>query len=47
MRDYLAKQIKEALETWADVPAGFEPDFQQPANPDHGDLAPTSALQLA
>ena len=47
MRDYLARQIKEALETMGDVPAGFEPEFQQPANPDHGDLSTNVALQLA
>lgn len=47
MRDYLAERILTALDALGGAPDGFEPEFQQPANPEHGDLASNAALQLA
>ncbi len=47
MRDYLADRILAALATLGGAPDGFVPEFQQPANPEHGDLASNAALQLA
>lgn len=52
MTDYLAQQLRRALGHLADLPAGFdpaafEPEFQTPNNPEHGDLATNAALQLA
>ncbi|MBO6574848.1 MAG: arginine--tRNA ligase [Rhodothermales bacterium] len=47
MRDYLSAQILAALDTMGGAPDGFEVEFQQPNNPDHGDLATNAALQLA
>ncbi|MFT5143298.1 MAG: arginyl-tRNA synthetase [Rhodothermales bacterium] len=47
MHDYLSLQIRAALETMGGAPEDFSLDFQQPGNPDHGDLATNAALQLA
>lgn len=47
MRDYLSSQITATLKTMGDLPPDFEIEFQQPNNPDHGDLATNVALQLA
>ncbi len=52
MQDYLTNQLRTALASLPDLPsefdaAGFEPEFQTPNNPDHGDLATNAALQLA
>jgi arginyl-tRNA synthetase len=52
MQTYLADQLRAALARLADLPEGFdpaafEPEFQTPNNPEHGDLATNAALQLA
>lgn len=47
MQSYLKKQIQAVLDGMEGVPDGFEPEFQQPANPEHGDIACNAALQLA
>jgi arginyl-tRNA synthetase len=47
MQSYLATQILRALDEMGDYPDDFVPEFQQPANPDHGDLSSNVALQLA
>lgn len=52
MTDYLARQLRLALRQLPDLPADFDPDafepeFQTPNNPEHGDLATNAALQLA
>ncbi len=47
MQDYLSDSILRALESMGGAPKGFEPEFEQPANPDHGDLSCNAALKLA
>jgi arginyl-tRNA synthetase len=52
MQTYLADQLRAALARLANLPedfraAAFEPEFQTPNNPEHGDLATNAALQLA
>ncbi|MCH8310681.1 MAG: arginine--tRNA ligase, partial [Chloroflexi bacterium] len=47
MQDYLNDCILSALESLGGVPADFTLEFQQPANPDHGDLACNVAMKLA
>jgi len=47
MQDYLSDSILRALESMGGAPEGFEPEFEQPANPDHGDLSCNAALKLA
>ncbi len=47
MQDYLNDCILSALETLGGVPEDLTLEFQQPANPDHGDLACNVAMKLA
>ncbi len=47
MQEYLRDQVILALSTMGELPDGFEPEFQVPGNPDHGDLACNAAMQLA
>ncbi len=47
MQDYLNDCILSALKTLGGVPEDFTLEFQQPANPDHGDLACNVAMKLA
>jgi arginyl-tRNA synthetase len=52
MQSYLADRLRQALSRLPDLPAdfdaaAFEPEFETPNNPDHGDLATNAALQLA
>ncbi len=47
MKDYLEAQLKAVLAQFDDVPADFSLEFQQPNNPEHGDLASNAALKLA
>lgn len=47
MQSYLNDQISAVLLQMGGTPPGFELEFQQPANPEHGDLACNAALQLA
>jgi arginyl-tRNA synthetase len=47
MQSYLHQQILSVLSQLGGTPPDFELEFQQPANPDHGDLACNVAMQLA
>ncbi len=47
MKEYLERQLREALAEMGGAPADFAPEFETPNNPDHGDLATNAALQLA
>jgi len=47
MQAYLTDCILSALEAMGGAPDGFSPEFEQPANPDHGDLSCNAAMQLA
>ena len=47
MQSYLNDQITTVLAGMGGTPPGFELEFQQPGNPDHGDLACNVAMQLA
>lgn len=47
MQTYLADHIERALTLMGGAPEGFTPEFEQPANPDHGDLSTNAAMQLA
>jgi arginyl-tRNA synthetase len=47
MQQYLTEHIAAALEAMGGGPEGFRPEFEQPANPDHGDLSTNAAMQLA
>ncbi len=47
MQAYLNDCILSALEAMGGAPEGFAPDFEQPANPDHGDLSCNAAMKLA
>ena len=47
MEAYLTQQLRNVLAAMEGVPEDFEPEFETPANPDHGDLATNAALQLA
>ena len=52
MQSYLADQLRLALSRLPDLPqdfdlAAFDPEFETPNNPDHGDLATNAAMQLA
>ena len=47
MQTYLHSAILGALSEMGGAPDDFEPEFQQPGNPDHGDLACNAAMQLA
>ncbi|MBT3448043.1 MAG: arginine--tRNA ligase [Bacteroidetes Order II. Incertae sedis bacterium] len=47
MQTYLHSAILGALSEMGGAPDDFQPEFQQPGNPDHGDLACNAAMQLA
>ena len=47
MKAYLAREMRAALASLGDVPDDFEPEFEIPAQPEHGDLATNTALRLA
>ena len=47
MQAYLTDCILSALEAMGGAPDGFTPEFEQPANPDHGDLSCNAAMKLA
>ncbi len=47
MQDTLSRQLLAALEDLGGAPEGFTPEFEVPANADHGDLSTNAALQLA
>ena len=47
MQAYLNDCILSALDAMGGAPDGFSPEFEQPANPDHGDLSCNAAMQLA
>lgn len=47
MQQYLTEHIAAALQAMGGGPEGFLPEFEQPANPDHGDLSTNAAMQLA
>jgi arginyl-tRNA synthetase len=47
MQAYLTDCILSALSAMGGAPEGFVPEFEQPANPDHGDLSCNAAMQLA
>lgn len=47
MRDYLKRELSGVLASIEGVPDGFEPEFEKPNNPEHGDLATNAAMQLA
>lgn len=47
MKDYLERELKAVLATMEGVPEDFEPEFETPANPEHGDLSTNTAMRLA
>ena len=47
MKDYLAARLRDVLADLDDVPEGFAPELETPANPEHGDLSTNTALRLA
>lgn len=47
MTEYLSTQLRDVLSTMEGVPEEFEPEFEKPNNPEHGDLATNAAMQLA
>jgi len=47
MQTYLNDSILAVLESLGGIPDDFVLEFQQPANPDHGDLSCNAAMQLA
>ncbi len=47
MQSYLAKEVRAALEAMGELPADFNLTFEQPKNPEHGDVATNAALTLA
>jgi arginyl-tRNA synthetase len=47
MQAYLNDCILSALDAMGGAPDDFSPEFEQPANPDHGDLSCNAAMQLA
>lgn len=47
MRNYLEQQLKKVLSSIEGVPEDFEPEFEVPNNPEHGDVATNAAMQLA
>ena len=46
MQAYLERELRDVLAGMG-APADFEPEFETPANPEHGDLATNAAMQLA
>lgn len=47
MREYLKRELLAVLADVEGVPDDFEPEFEKPNNPEHGDLATNAAMQLA
>lgn len=47
MQSYLAKEVRAALEAMGELPGDFDLTFEQPKNPEHGDVATNAALILA
>jgi len=47
MHDTLTRQLLAALDALGGAPDGFRPEFEIPANPEHGDLSTNAAMQLA
>ena len=47
MKDYLDRELRDVLATIDGVPDDFAPEFETPANPEHGDLATNTAMRLA
>ena len=47
MKEYLSRKLKDVLSTLEGVPEDFDPEFETPNNPEHGDLATNAAMQLA
>lgn len=47
MEAYLNDCILKALDAMGGAPEDFAPEFEQPANPEHGDLSCNAAMQLA
>lgn len=47
MKDYLRRQLRNALGKFEGVPETFEPELESPADPEHGDLSTNVAMQLA
>lgn len=47
MKQYLERELRDVLVSMEGVPEDFEPDFETPNNPEHGDLATSAALKLA
>lgn len=47
MKGYLTRQLNDVLSTIDGVPDEFEPEFETPNNPEHGDLSTNAAMQLA
>lgn len=47
MKDYLARELRNVLAAIDGVPDDFEPEFETPSNPEHGDLATNTAMRLA
>ena len=47
MQAYLHDCILSALKAMGGAPDDFSPEFEQPANPDHGDLSCNAAMKLA
>ncbi|HMB94068.1 MAG TPA: arginine--tRNA ligase, partial [Rhodothermales bacterium] len=47
MKDYLERELQAVLATIDGVPEDFEPEFETPANPEHGDLSTNTAMRLA
>ena len=46
MQPYLEAQLRDVLVDMG-APEDFQPEFETPANPEHGDLATNAAMQLA
>jgi arginyl-tRNA synthetase len=44
---YLRDSLRTVLTKMPGVPADFDPEFETPNNPEHGDLATNAAMQLA
>lgn len=47
MQSYLRTQLLRVLSEMENVPSEFDPDFQQPASEEHGDLATNAPFKLA
>lgn len=47
MKAYLEQELKKVLAALEGVPEDFDPEFETPANPEHGDLSTNTAMRLA